>query len=804
MIRGASRSSLFALAAKLVLAAVLACSLVPTSAALAEPSSDTKTAPSAQALDLMRMIDEGEVDIVGSMTYAQALSDLYEYPENSYGTAHTSLFAPDSNPAVTPTNFIARGSIRVAIIETAKQRREELAYFCEKNDLEYTTVECASQEEMIEKIEAGEADAYLDIDINLSEGFHTIASFTGRPYFFAAPKGEREVIDEIDETIERINESNPHLQNTLYEKYFSAIGSDFALTESELDFARNHETLRVGIVVEKAPIQSFDQKTGELKGVSKGVLDLLSERTGLTFETVHIERQDDLAAAIQNADVDLIAGIDGNDVMASSLGLSLSAPYMTTNLLMVYNKFVNPDDLNGKRMAVSWDLAEAVSTIENVQVYDSIEDCFNAVNDGKADYTYGATYTTPYYSNVNGLTNLLTLPMSSDVVEISFGIAQPVEPDLLSIINKTIRGLSAEELNSIAYENTLIDPEEQMSTFIGDHLLEFAFGFISLLVLIIVLLTMYLRARMRAAKQIRNENVRFQQLYSLANEQFFEYSVATDTLTVSNSGAVDTVSFGFDERSDDGASVIVRRAHARIASTGNTEILDALTAPSKNITEVAYETSPGMMKWLRITSRLVTDDEGKPLSVIGKLSSIDKEVREKMDLSNRAQHDGLTGLLNWETFQEQAGDLIAHGGAGALLVVDADNFKLVNDTYGHPAGDGALRCTADLLKQSFRPSDLIGRIGGDEFAVCLRGTMDSEKLAERCDAIIGCGVTFEDEDGTQHHITTSIGGVELVPGKGVPYRSAYRQADHALYEAKRSGKNHTVILRYQEETGGSR
>ena len=86
-------------------------------------------------------------------------------------------------------------------------------------------------------------------------------------------------------------------------------------------------------------------------------------------------------------------------------------------------------------------------------------------------------------------------------------------------------------------------------------------------------------------------------------------------------------------------------------------------------------------------------------------------MREKMDLSERAHHDGLTGLLNWQTFQETAGELLSNGNAGAVLVVDTDELKGVNDTYGHLAGDRALQQTAAALAAAFRPQDLIGRLG---------------------------------------------------------------------------------------------
>ena len=233
-----------------------------------------------RAMNLITLLNDGAVDIEGGMAYSSALATMYEYPKNSYGTTHTSLFAPADNQAVSQTNLYTQDVLRVAILSSAKQRRAELERFCEVNKITLETIDCATTDEMKEKTLSGEADVFLEIDINIQEGFIIAASFDARPYFFGAPKGQRAIIDEIDTTIARINESNPTLQSTLYEKYFNASVSELNLTPVQAAFAEKHETLRVGVIAEKAPLQSLNNQTGNFQGVSMGVLDYLSEKQG--------------------------------------------------------------------------------------------------------------------------------------------------------------------------------------------------------------------------------------------------------------------------------------------------------------------------------------------------------------------------------------------------------------------------------------------------------------------------------------------------------------------------------------------
>ena len=270
-----------------------------------------------------------------------------------------------------------------------------------------------------------------------------MSSFAGRPFFFAAPKGERSIIDELDATIDRINQSNPQLQETLYKKHFLPSEDNYDLTSAELRYARNYKTLRVGVLTDRPPLQSFDPETGEFKGVTKGILEYLSKHTGLSFEMVSIPRYDDLATALREENIDIVAGVNDDDNTEIDKIVAMTAPYMTTSILLVYNKFVDPDRLDGKSIALLWDQAETAPEGAPVQLYDTIEECLEAVNSGEVDYTYGTSYTTPYYLNIDELSNILYLPTSTQSIDICFGLAQPVDPDLLVILNKALRSLNS-------------------------------------------------------------------------------------------------------------------------------------------------------------------------------------------------------------------------------------------------------------------------------------------------------------------------------------------------------------------------
>jgi len=180
--------------------------------------------------------------------------------------------------------------------------------------------------------------------------------------------------------------------------------------------------------------------------------------------------------------------------------------------------------------------------------------------------------------------------------------------------------------------------------------------------------------------------------------------------------------------------------------------------------------------------------------------------REQMvaqeQITHMARHDALTGLPNRADFRERLGRALAdmrHDGHLAVLYLDLDGFKAVNDTFGHPMGDALLRQVADRLQRCLRYGDTVARFGGDEFAVLQmpsRQAGDSGGFARRLVDVIS-----EPYDLDGHHvaISTSI-GIAVAPGDGAQVDDIIRRADLALYAAKAAGRGtHRFFERHMDE-----
>jgi diguanylate cyclase (GGDEF)-like protein/PAS domain S-box-containing protein len=203
------------------------------------------------------------------------------------------------------------------------------------------------------------------------------------------------------------------------------------------------------------------------------------------------------------------------------------------------------------------------------------------------------------------------------------------------------------------------------------------------------------------------------------------------------------------------------------------------------------------VKWIAFNVSLVRDGEGVPLSAVVQAQDVSERKRFESELQYLADHDSLTGLYNRRRFAAELQREIAgaerYQTGGAILVLDLDHFKLVNDSLGHAAGDELLATVAKAVEGRLRTSDVIGRLGGDEFGIILphadqaRAILVAESLREvvRTVAAAQPGVA---------QVTASVGIVTL--GTAGHERGGERlvsDADAAMYAAKQAGRDRVRV-----------
>ncbi|MEZ5259463.1 MAG: bifunctional diguanylate cyclase/phosphodiesterase [Ilumatobacteraceae bacterium] len=169
--------------------------------------------------------------------------------------------------------------------------------------------------------------------------------------------------------------------------------------------------------------------------------------------------------------------------------------------------------------------------------------------------------------------------------------------------------------------------------------------------------------------------------------------------------------------------------------------------------------------------------------------------RARTRLQHQAKHDGLTSVANRRYFNEKMEGLFAgrFSPSGAVLLIDLDDFKRINDTHGHPAGDAVLAILAQRISATVRASDLVARIGGDEFAVVLTGTSDSSIVRQRARAIVSAVRQPIHANGLILTVRSSIGAARIDSTITSP-DALLRAADAALYRFKSRGKDQYVVF----------
>jgi diguanylate cyclase (GGDEF)-like protein/PAS domain S-box-containing protein len=215
-----------------------------------------------------------------------------------------------------------------------------------------------------------------------------------------------------------------------------------------------------------------------------------------------------------------------------------------------------------------------------------------------------------------------------------------------------------------------------------------------------------------------------------------------------------------------------------------------------------YITAAGHTVSVQMNVAVVRDAEGRPDHLLAQVQDVTERKRFEEQLQYMADHDPLTGLLNRRCFELEVGRHLAqvarYGAAGALLVLDVDHFKTINDSLGHNAGDELIIGVANVLLERLRRTDAVARLGGDEFAVLLPMADEDEAKSLGQALLDDVRERTAQLDGRRHRAVTMSLGIAMFDGAAVTPEDMIVNADLALYDAKESGRDRLVMYANDE------
>lgn len=739
----------------------------------------TQGSEDEQLNEMLTMLKNGEIDLMGGMTYNDKLAKVYDYSGYNYGTSYYVLCALDEMTEINSNNYYNINPLRVAVYSPKHIYNEKLEQFAATSGIEVEQIFCETEEKQIECLENREADVLLSSEVTIkSNKLITVAKFSPTPFYFATTKGNKEVANQINAALADISKTNPSFMLNLQNKYFSNDSKRLIFSNEEIEYINKAGTINVASFGGKIPIQYIDSETGEPRGISVDVLKYIEENTGLKFNIEMTDSFDEYEKLIKNDNTKLALGVRDNLNEFEWQNMTTTIEYLSVPMSIVYRINNTIDDVIGQRLAISRGTAYDGTYKGKVLYKETVMDCLKAIETKEVDYSYVNSYSAQYYISSPECNSLSSIPQSGEwSQEFSIGITDPNDFLLLSILNKTIQSFKeSDRLQDYLFLNAYRQKEVTLLSYIKYNPLQFIAISALLLLLVSVVVVVMLRNQDYRNNKIREiENERYRQISELSNEYLFEYDIDADIMR-------------FSDKCTDFLKCKKEIKDLSKADVDGCNYLRLLLKTENVMEERLIELEDKSKRWIKIVSKSVTKEDGTPVYLVGKFIDIQKEREERELLIIKAQKDELTGLYNISTFREKTDSILNSNDAEnyALLIMDVDYFKNINDTYGHYTGDYVLKEIGRIYKEIFDDKDIAGRLGGDEFVAFINYSKNCDIIVEKCKRIRERvkKITFQNQSGS---ITVSM-GVSLAKANS-NFDIVYKNADVMLYEVKNSTRD---------------
>ena len=604
----------------------------------------------------------------------------------------------------------------------------------------------------------------------------------------AATGNRNEDFDEIARDWNNRWESSRTSNMTVTESSGNVISQSTIMDEYEVNFSQTEQDylnkvgdIKVGYLTDMAPFE-YENEDG-FTGLASGICNLIEKDTGLHFVYYGYGNTQELMNALSAGAIDIAAGIDKNAEYEETI--KFSKDYLSSMQVLVKSDTIDMNDsqAHGKPATVK---GEKISYTDEASAsgkeYDTLTKAIRAVENMDVDYVVTNYYSADYYMREQECSHTTIVPLSG-MCELALAFSDNVDTRLVSICNKCIYGVADETIQIMLREYTQ-SPAQQVTLrrFIEANPLMCLAVICAIFVLIIAGIMIIMLERNKSAKKHELDMKRYEMLASMVDEYIFEYDFKTDIVRFDSKFAQKFAlkeQFELKTKQYDNDDIKMIAEYCKQALKK-----DNSTSPEFMLTD-----KENSRQWYRLIGRMIRNSAGKPIHFIGKLVNVQKEMEEKLEITDQAQRDSLTELYNRNGFVlhfEELYESLKGTEQITFAVMDLDNFKGVNDSLGHAGGDEALILLARNMEKIFPENALLARYGGDEFTLCVTG-MKEQEVRDKLEQLIhsmDCEFTYQ---GNSHRLSISLGAVYTE--QKLAMTILFKEADKVLYKTKENGKN---------------
>lgn len=468
---------------------------------------------------------EGKYELMGGNYYIPALEKYYAYPNYNMGYSRSLLLARSDDRSIHSYDLESMNGKTIGVYENARENIRRLKEFMAINGL-YCNIRYYKQEDMVGKIglypylAKGEIDLLLNNVAHISDSVRVVVAYDSQPYYIETNPGNKEVLDGLNMALERILDANPNFAAERYAVNFPDRLVNIQLSDRDLEYVNERKTITVAVPENWYPLYCKETPLKNHTGIMADVLDEIKSFTGLRFSYVYAKNYADAIRLIQQGDADILGFFLGDENDAAQLGLALSASYVSANNIIVRNKACSyPAPGLVGALVENQRLPSGIS-VEKIRFYPSIKEALFAVNNGEADFIYGLSSRMEQDILRYHFTNLAPVTLVNDQSTISFALPIPVDPDLLTILNKAINNLSESERTVIRNRNleSIGVSEFSLTDFIYANPLQFMFIVMFVLSVLFTALLLAIGARMKAT--VIQGNLKRAEAANLAKSEF--------------------------------------------------------------------------------------------------------------------------------------------------------------------------------------------------------------------------------------------------------------------------------------------